>query len=94
MTEANATADTFVDFARDGLAFVLALAMVTIVLISSPGERRLLLGEPVDRGMRPRTGAARTRAGSLVVQPAGSASSTVLVVVIHEDRSGVAVLAE
>ena len=74
MTEANATADTFVDFARDGLASVFALAMVTIVLISSPGERRLILGEPVDRGMRPRTGAARTRAGSLVVQPAGSAS--------------------
>jgi alpha-1,6-mannosyltransferase len=74
MAEANATADTLVDV-RDGLASLFALAMVGVVLVSSPGERRLLVGHPVDRGMRPRTAGARTRAGSLVVQPTGSSRS-------------------
>jgi hypothetical protein len=74
MAEANATADTLVDV-RDGLASLFALVMVGMVLVSSPGERRLLVGHPVDRGMRPRTAAARTRAGSLVVQPTGSSRS-------------------
>ncbi len=75
MVESNATADTLVDFFRDGLAAAFALAMVLVVLVSSPGERRLLLGDPVDRGMRPRSDAARARAGALVVQPAGSSMS-------------------
>jgi hypothetical protein len=75
MVESNATADTLVDFFRDGLAAVFALSMVIIVMASSPGERRLLLGDPVDRGIRPRTGEARLRAGALVVQPTGSSIS-------------------
>jgi hypothetical protein len=75
MVESNATADTLVDFFRDGLAALFALAMVGVVLVSSPGERRLILGDPVDRGIRPRTAGARLRAGALVVQPAGSSSS-------------------
>jgi hypothetical protein len=75
MVESNATADTLVDFFRDGLAAVFALAMVGVVLVSSPGERRLLLGDPVDRGIRPRTSEARQRAGALVIQPAGSSMS-------------------
>ncbi|HSO03563.1 MAG TPA: polyprenol phosphomannose-dependent alpha 1,6 mannosyltransferase MptB, partial [Candidatus Limnocylindrales bacterium] len=75
MVESNATADTLVDFFRDGLAAVFALSMVSIVMASSPGERRLLLGDPVDRGIRPRTGEARLRAGALVVQPTGSSIS-------------------
>jgi hypothetical protein len=74
MAEANATADTLVDL-RDGLATVLAVAMVAVVLLSSPGERRLILGQPVDRGLRPGSAAARARAGSLVVQRAGSSIS-------------------
>jgi hypothetical protein len=49
--------------------------MVGVVLVSSPGERRLIVGDPVDRGLRPRTGEARLRAGALVVQPAGSSIS-------------------
>jgi hypothetical protein len=74
MAESNATADTLVDL-RDGLAGVVAVAMVAIVLLSSPGERRLILGQPVDRGLRPGSPAARARAGSLVVQRAGSSIS-------------------
>lgn len=75
MVESNATADTLVDFFRDGLAAVFALAMVGVVLVSSPGERRLLVGDPVDRGIRPRSSEARLRAGTLVVQPTGSSIS-------------------
>ncbi len=65
MAESNATADTLVDF-RDGLSSVFAIVMVGIVVLSSPGERRLVLGNPVDRGIRPVGDAARIRAGSLV----------------------------
>ncbi|MGV1003467.1 MAG: polyprenol phosphomannose-dependent alpha 1,6 mannosyltransferase MptB [Candidatus Nanopelagicales bacterium] len=67
MAESNATADTLVDF-RDGLASLLALGIIALVLASSPGERRLILGDPVDRGLRPQTPAARRAAGSLVFQ--------------------------
>lgn len=74
MAESNATADTLVDV-RDGLASLFALAMVGVVLLSSPGERRLIVGDPVDRGMRPMDQAARERAGSLVVQPVGASIS-------------------
>lgn len=74
MAESNATADTLVDL-RDGLATVLAITMVAVVALSSPGERRLILGQPVDRGLRPGSAAARARAGSLVVQRAGSSIS-------------------
>jgi hypothetical protein len=77
MAESNATADTLVDV-RDGLATMFAVVMVAVVLLSSPGERRLLVGQPVDRGLRPATAAARARAGSLVVhrpQRAGSSTS-------------------
>ncbi len=74
MAEANATADTLVDV-RDGLASLFALIMVGVVLASSPGERRLIVGHPVDRGIRPADPAARVRAGSLVVQPTGSSIS-------------------
>ncbi len=74
MVEANATADTLLDV-RDGIAALSAVIIVGVVLVSSPGERRLLVGDPVDRGIRPRTPAARARAGALVVQPAGSTSS-------------------
>jgi hypothetical protein len=74
MAEANATADTIVDV-RDGLASLFALVMVSVVLVSSPGERRLIVGQPVDRGLRPRSAAARVRAGALVVQPTGSSIS-------------------
>ncbi len=74
MVEANSTADTLVDV-RDGIAALSAVIIVGVVLVSSPGERRLLVGDPVDRGIRPRTSAARARAGALVIQPAGSTSS-------------------
>lgn len=74
MTESNATADTLVDI-RDGLATLAAVAMVALVLASSPGERRLLLGHPVDRGIRPSDAAARARAGSLVVRRPGFTTS-------------------
>lgn len=73
MTESNATADTLVDI-RDGLAALAAIGIVALVLLSSPGERRLVLGDPVDRGIRPMDAAARARAGSLVVRR-GSAGS-------------------
>jgi alpha-1,6-mannosyltransferase len=68
MVESNSTADTLLDV-RDGLAALFALAMVAVVLLSSPGERRLLLGDPVERGIRPGDGPSRARAGALVMQP-------------------------
>lgn len=74
MAESNATADTFVDV-RDGIASLLAIAIVTLVLVSSPGERRLIFGNPVDSGLRPTDQDARDRAGSLVVQPPRSSST-------------------
>jgi hypothetical protein len=74
MAESNATADTRFDV-QDGLAGLFALAMVGVVLLSSPGERRLVLGDPVDRGIRPSSDAARARAGAMVVQRAGASMS-------------------
>jgi hypothetical protein len=74
MAESNATADTLFDV-RDGLASAFAIVMVGVVLLSSPGERRLVLGDPVDRGIRPGSDAARARAGALVVQRAGASMS-------------------
>jgi hypothetical protein len=70
MAESNATADTLVDV-RDGVASAIAVVMVVVVLLSSPGERRLILGDPVSRGIRPTTDAGRARAGAMVVQRAG-----------------------
>lgn len=70
MAESNATADTLVDV-RDGLASVFAFGMVAVVLLSSPGERRLVMGEPVDRGIVPLDPASRERAASLVVRRPG-----------------------
>ncbi len=74
MAESNATADTLFDI-RDGLASLFALGMVAVVLLSSPGQRRLIIGDPVDRGIRPLGPAARARAGAMVVQPTGSSMS-------------------
>ena len=74
MAESNATADTLID-GRDGLAALFAIGMVAVVLLSSPGERRLIMGSPVDRGMRPGSSPARIRAGSLVVQRAPASIS-------------------
>ena len=74
MAESNATADTLFDI-RDGVASLFAIGMVAVVLLSSPGERRLVLGDPVDRGIRPGSDAARGRAGSTVVQRPGASSS-------------------
>jgi alpha-1,6-mannosyltransferase len=76
MAESNATADTLVDFIRDGAASAFALGMVIVVLLSSPGERRLLIGHPVDRGIRPDTPQARIRAGALVIKSSPHVSST------------------
>jgi hypothetical protein len=69
MVESNSTADTLVDV-RDGLAALFAVVMVGIVLLSSPGERRLILGAPVDGGIRPAGPAARAAAGAQVMRRA------------------------
>lgn len=68
MAESNATADTLVDV-RDGLASLFAFAMVAVVLLSSPGERRLVMGNPVDRGIQPTGPVARERAAAMAVRP-------------------------
>ncbi len=70
MVESNSTADTLLDV-RDGLAALFAVVIVGVVMLSSPGERRLLLGDPVDRGIRPTSAAARARAGALVMHRLG-----------------------
>jgi hypothetical protein len=69
MVESNSTADTLLDV-RDGLAALFAVVIVGVVMLSSPGERRLILGDPVDRGIRPTSAAARARAGALIMHRA------------------------
>jgi alpha-1,6-mannosyltransferase len=50
MAVSTSTSDTFMDF-TDGIAGVIALGMITAVLLSSPGERSLILGHPITRGV-------------------------------------------
>ena len=47
MVESSTTSDNFLDI-TDGITFVIAVAIVALVALASPRERRLLLGAPTN----------------------------------------------
>lgn len=61
MAESSATSDNLLELA-DGLAFVAAAAIVAVVLLASPRERQLVLGEQLSQGIGPEDAPARARA--------------------------------
>ena len=65
MSESSSTADNLFEFS-DGLAIVAAFAIVGLVLLVSPRERRLVLGRPMDHGLVPDDPQAQARADDSV----------------------------
>ena len=61
MAESSSTSDNLFEFS-DGLAIVAAFAIVGLVLLVSPRERRLVLGGPMRHGLQPTTAQERERA--------------------------------
>ena len=61
MAESSATSDNLFEFS-DGLAILAAFAVVGLVLLVSPRERRLVLGGPLSRGLLPTNAPAEARA--------------------------------
>ena len=64
MIESSTNADNLFDVA-DIVTYVVAFAVVAVVLMASPRERRLVLGAPDDEGLRPVGDADRTRAEAM-----------------------------
>lgn len=60
MIESSTNADNLFD-AADVVTYVVAFAVVAIVLLASPRERRLVMGTPDDTGLRPVTEEERAR---------------------------------
>jgi alpha-1,6-mannosyltransferase len=67
LAEPSATSDAHLDLV-DSLGMVLAGAVVLLVLLSSPRERALTIGNQFAKGLAPLDEAARQRARSWVVQ--------------------------
>lgn len=65
MAESSSTADNLFEFS-DGLAIVAAFVIVGLVLLVSPRERRLVLGEPLSHGLMPGDSEAQARAAGAV----------------------------
>lgn len=65
MAESSSTADNLFEFS-DGLAIVAAFAVVALVLIVSPRERRLVFGDPLSQALMPTGPAAEARAAATV----------------------------
>ncbi|MFM8239699.1 MAG: polyprenol phosphomannose-dependent alpha 1,6 mannosyltransferase MptB [Actinomycetota bacterium] len=61
MAESSATSDNLFEFS-DGLAILAAFAVVGLVLLVSPRERRLVLGGPLSHGLLPTDAPAEARA--------------------------------
>lgn len=70
MSESSATSDNLLEV-TDGLAIVTAVAIVGVILLASPRERQLVLGDPVSHGIVPLDRPARARADRLIVRSAG-----------------------
>jgi alpha-1,6-mannosyltransferase len=66
MAESSATSDTVLEL-TDLVAIVVAVAVVGIILLASPRERRLLLKDPGSHGLQPQTPAAQRRADARVI---------------------------
>jgi hypothetical protein len=69
LSESSATSDNLIEI-TDGLAILTAALIVGIILLASPRERQLVLGEPVSHGIMPLDRPAQARAERLVVRPA------------------------
>lgn len=67
LAEPTATADAHLDLV-DSLGMVLAGATVLLVLLASPRERALAVGNQFARGLAPADGAAQVRARAWIVQ--------------------------
>ena len=65
MAESSSTSDNLFEFS-DGLAIVAAFAVVGLVLLVSPRERRLVLGAPLSHGLMPSDPEAQARAAASV----------------------------
>ncbi len=70
----SSTQDTLFELS-DGIALLAVAVVIAILLLTSPRERRLLLGAPEDEGLRPETPAARARAAEQVVVGPGPSTS-------------------
>lgn len=65
MAESSATSDNLFAFS-DGLAIIAAFAVVGLVLLVSPRERRLVLGGPLSHGLMPSEPAEQARAAESI----------------------------
>ena len=66
MAESSATSDTVLEL-TDLVAIVVAIAVVGVILLASPRERRLVLKDPGSHGLIPQTPAAKRRAEAQVI---------------------------
>ncbi len=66
MGESSSTSDTLLQL-TDGLAILVAIVIVAVILLASPRERQLVLGEPLSHGLLPDDPPARARADRLVI---------------------------
>jgi alpha-1,6-mannosyltransferase len=64
MIESSTNADNLADVA-DVLTYVVAFAVVIVILLASPRERRLVLGPPAHTGLAPETEDERARAAAM-----------------------------
>jgi alpha-1,6-mannosyltransferase len=71
MAESSATSDNLLEL-TDGLAILTAAVIVGVVLLASPRERQLVLGDPVSHGLLPADRPAQARADRLVFRGAGA----------------------
>ncbi len=72
LAESSATADALIEL-QDGVAVVVALVAIAAVVVASPRERELALGDQYANGVTPDDAPARARAAQLVfVGPAGN----------------------
>lgn len=66
MAESSATADSLLQV-TDFVVMALAGALVITILLASPRERRLVLGDPLDSDLMPHTPEQRERASAMVI---------------------------
>ncbi|MEZ5115552.1 MAG: polyprenol phosphomannose-dependent alpha 1,6 mannosyltransferase MptB [Candidatus Nanopelagicales bacterium] len=66
MSESSSTSDTLLEL-TDGISIVAAFAIVGVVLLASPRERRLVLGEAVSHGLHPEDPPGEARARQMLV---------------------------
>lgn len=69
MIESSTNADNLADIA-DVITYVMAFAVVAVILLASPHERRLVLG-PAPGGLQPADGEQQERAEAMTWPPAG-----------------------